>query len=218
MKIVLALFVTMTFVLCGCGVQVSAPPAEPSAVVTTATATATASAVSPSPTAPPLATATATMTPAPLDLATYTPLIKRLQETLARRDRNELDALLRINAATPGLYYGDWGGGRSGEPRRIGGTSTMADTFFDPPLRVSAVVSRGGATGVLLENWRDRAIQSPDQCDSCAVPLGTSSTVWIPGAAVVLVFHYEGGYFNSRINFFGLAPANGFVKVADIPQ
>ena len=107
--------------------------------------------------------------------------------------------------------------------------ANLAAIVANPTLRSESIVrstpcsgcSGGVVTGVLILNWNSRSLEI-DQINNAGpgTPPYFRARVPIPGDAVVLVLDVSEG---SPVRFppgtfFGLAPADGFVKVADIPK
>ena len=218
----IALLVAVVMLLSACGTSsVYAPTSTPLPTQIVASASATAAS---------RMTAGVTPPPAPqhpiADRAVYEPLVRNFVSALQRQDDRALSALFNS-----GLLVAGWCLGGHGV---LTGSSSATRFVADPRLRPVAIVewdrSPGAfgaqcmrATGVLVENWDDRVLEIDASPDNPALPRNVGQwplsqfSQWFQSRpdSVVLIFHTESRGTPGRL--FGLAPARGWTKVADLP-
>jgi len=91
-----------------------------------------------------------------------------------------------------------------------------------PRLRATSVVEFKSVRGVLVEGWGQRtltvgtggAVQRPDGTWDLAF---TTFTPRIEGDVVFIFFDDASSDRTNRRKFYGIAPARGFAKIADLP-
>ncbi|RLT42261.1 MAG: hypothetical protein DWI58_06930 [Chloroflexi bacterium] len=150
-------------------------------------------------------------------LGTYTTLVVELRDALDHQDGPTIE---RLTAGT--LLYAPLG---RLEGVNVNVRPSLPALLAQPALHAGGVVrgvtprSPSLVFGVLIENWGTRTLSVLADYGGAAPP-GAPITVpqEIRADAVVFVFYSDSlPEQNQRIRFFGLAPAEGFVKVSDIP-
>ena len=162
-------------------------------------------------------TALATPTPYAVDLASRADLVRQLRTALAERDEEALRKTL-----TPGLLWGPWE--RNQEVSYYLVDHENLSRMLAPPAPVplaivQATAGVGYATGVLLDGWGSRALLF-DERNANGPPVSDPKLrpVTLKGDRVVLVFDKEGHPLSQSGLFFGLSPADGWVKIAELPS
>lgn len=214
-----ATLVVLVVISNACGASARYGPTATSVVTAVASATPTRTPLLP----------TATPTVASLDLAPFHSIIRELSTALATGDRVLFASLFGYRRDSyQGMMFATWTVPSDG-PSYIPSTPANIDELLRAPaLRATSIVSSRGATGtlvtgVLVEGW-DRRTLSVSRGGTVELS-GRPDLTFEPAlfdlrGDVVFIFYRSRGPYDDpshETKFFGIAPAQGFVKIAALP-